>query len=362
MRRIMYISSLSTSLSDDEIRSIGRISSRNNKKIDVTGVLLFAHEFFFQILEGEQAIVESLVEKIRRDPRHRDFLILKCEDGVSTRLFPNWSMRTVRLEESQGMILQAVRLMLETIAESHRIIERYTQPSVLHLLTQGINPLEIPPKAVDRIILFGDMVGFSLLSERFPTEEVTLAVNTYLELCSKRIIEFGGEVSKYIGDCVMAHFPAEAPDAAIEACVKALGDLQHFRAGVAGGRLRKYLFGGFGLTRGQVIEGNIGSTIKMDYTILGEEVNRAQRLESLTRVIHRALAVSRAVRENAKSDWGFECAGEFELKGHSGTCPVYTIADPVVADFRDSSELALMLAAAPDGPLAKGPASPGRSP
>lgn len=347
MKRIMYISTLAHPLQDEEIRSIGRVASRNNRSIGVTGVLLCIHEFFFQILEGGRETIDVLIERIRRDPRHKDLLILKAEEDVTERLFPSWSMRTIRLDQAHDMVLQTVRMLLENITQSHRIIERYTQPSVLQFLTQGVNPLEIPAKRVERVVLFGDMVGFSYLSQRFPAEEVTDVVSLYLDICSRRIRQHGGEVSKYIGDCVMAHFPADRTDAAIQSCMDVLGDLQTLRQTSGEFRLNRHLYGGFGLTRGQVIEGNVGSTIKMDYTILGEPVNLAQRLEALSRTIQRAIAVSPDIRESSTHSWPFECMGEFELKGLAGRCSVYSLDDPLVFDFKDCTCLALAVETAP---------------
>ena len=130
MKRIMYISTTTRKLSGEEIDEIGRRSTVNNAKVGVTGMLLSAHEFFFQILEGEAAVVDRVLERIRQDVRHRDVLILKAEPQITERYFAKWSMRTVRLDETSDLILQAIRRMLENIAESHRIIERYTQPAV----------------------------------------------------------------------------------------------------------------------------------------------------------------------------------------------------------------------------------------
>ena len=72
MKRIMYVSTVAKSLPEEEISAISRSSSKNNRKIGVTGILLSAHEFFFQILEGQEVVVDRLLERIRRDPRHRD--------------------------------------------------------------------------------------------------------------------------------------------------------------------------------------------------------------------------------------------------------------------------------------------------
>jgi class 3 adenylate cyclase len=340
MKRIMYISTLAQSLTDDEIDQIGQTASENNKKIGITGILLSAHEFFFQILEGDGEKIDRLVERIRQDPRHRDLLILKAEEGVAERLFPDWSMRTVRLGGERDMILQAIRIMLENITQSHRIIERYTQPSVLRFLTEGINPLEIAVKKSQCVILFADMVGFSFLSQKFPVDEVAEVVNAYLSVCSQNIADHGGEVSKYVGDCVMAHFPCDRVDGAIGACLKTLRDLQALRGEAEGQcRLMQFLYGGFGLSKGEVIEGNIGSPIKLDYTVLGNTVNLAARLESLTRTIGRAVAMSGEVRQCAQDDWLFERVGSFKLKGQDQAIEVYSIDDPMVVECPSHDEL-----------------------
>ncbi len=339
MKRIMYISTATRRLSGEEIDEIGRISSRNNATVGITGVLFSAHEFFFQILEGEEEPVDRVLMRIRNDPRHRDLLILKCEHDIAERLFSKWSMRTIRLSSSNDVILQAIRIMLENITESHRIIERYTQPSVLKFITEGINPLGVPVKKTEQIILFGDIVAFSYLSQKFPVEEVADLVSQFLEVCSGRVVENGGQVSKYVGDCVMAHFQPDAADDAIAACLGTLKDIHALRSTADRGRLMRFLYCGFGLTKGPVIEGNIGSSIKMDYTVLGDMVNLAARLEGLTRSIGKAIALSESVREACTRPWNFVAMGNFQLKGQSRASPIYSLDDAIVDEIRSQAML-----------------------
>jgi class 3 adenylate cyclase len=339
MKRITYVSTVTRKLSGAEVDEIGRISSRNNLKVGITGILFSAHEFFFQILEGDEDAVDRTLVRIRNDPRHRDLLILKAEHDISERLFAKWSMRTICLNRTNDLILQALRIMLENITESHRIIERYTQPAVLKFLTEGINPLSVPVKKTEHIILFGDIVAFSYLSERFPVEEVADLVSQFLKVCSSRVVEGGGQVNKYVGDCVMAYFPPDEADGAITACLNTLKDIQQLRSGAGESGLMRFLYCGFGLTKGPVIEGNIGSPIKMDYTVLGDTVNLAARLEGLTRNIGKAIAVTKSVRDACTQPWNFVAMGDFELKGQSRSLPIYSLDDPVVADIRTQEML-----------------------
>lgn len=77
-----------------EILDIARVSMRNNARLEVTGVLYFDDHQFFQVLEGEQAVVEALYERVRADPRHRDVTTLQSGPAQARR-FPDWSMKFV---------------------------------------------------------------------------------------------------------------------------------------------------------------------------------------------------------------------------------------------------------------------------
>lgn len=343
MKRIMYISTTTRKLTDEEVEEIGRTSTTNNAKVGVTGVLLSANEFFFQILEGEEKDVETVMQRIKNDPRHQGILILKAEPDVPFRLFGNWSMNTVRLEGISDMLIQAVRIMLENITETHRIIERYTQPAVLRFMTEGINPLKVPVRKTEQVVLFGDIVAFSYLSGQYPVEEVAELVNFYLETTSQKIAEHGGQVTKYVGDCVVAHFPPDGADAAIRACLEALHIIQGARRTAGRCRLQKFLYCGFGLSKGPVIEGNIGSSIKMDYTLLGDTVNLAARLESLTRDIGKSIAMTESVRDACRESWNFIHVGDFLLKGQKVNQSIYSITDPAVDDIKDFDEISQLL-------------------
>ena len=335
----MYISTATRRLSGDEVEEIGRVSSKNNLKVGITGILFSAHEFFFQILEGEEDSVDQLLARLRQDPRHRDLVILKAEHGIAERLFAKWSMKAIRLDTSNDIILQAMRIMLENISQSHRIIERYTQPAVLRFLTEGINPLSVPVRKTGKIILFGDIVAFSYFSERYPVEDVVDLVNRFLEISSSNVVKEGGEVNKYIGDCLLAYFPPDNADGALATCLKTLKDLQKIRLEANRKGLYRFLYCGFGLSKGLVIEGNIGSSIKKDYTVLGNMVNLASRLEGLTRHVGKALVLTESVRESCQQHWNFLPLGEFDLRGQSRVLPAYSLDDPAVSDFRNDKLL-----------------------
>jgi len=209
-------------------------------------------------------------------------------------------MKTVRLEGISDVLIQAIRIMLENITESHRIIERYTQPAVLDFLTEGINPLTVPVHKTEQLVLFGDIVAFSYLSGLFPVEEVAELVNLFLEISSREVVAHGGQVTKYVGDCIVAHFPPDRADDAIRACLAILRQVHDLRVSAGHCRLQRFLYCGLGLSKGPVIEGNIGSSVKMD----------------------------------CSEDWGFEKVGEFQLKGQSHSLPIFSLDDPIVRHMK----------------------------
>jgi class 3 adenylate cyclase len=168
---------------------------------------------------------------------------------------------------------------------------------VLNFLTEGINPLTVPVRKTEQVVLFGDIVAFSCLSGLFPVEEVAELVNLFLEtpLPPDRGSWRPGSPNMW-GDRVVAHFLRRSGSTKRSAPVwEILTEIQQRRRSSGAMPTRNgFCTGGFGLSKGPVIEGNIGSSIKMDYTVLGDIVNLAARLEGLTRSIGKAPGVQRA--------------------------------------------------------------------
>ena len=117
MKRVKYISQFAKPMSREDINAIATQAALNNTSLDVTGVLMTSGGLFFQVLEGPEDVVDALYERIGRDPRHTDMLLLKSEVNVSRRIFPNWAMRFVVLETDDFSRLEPLRIILETISE-----------------------------------------------------------------------------------------------------------------------------------------------------------------------------------------------------------------------------------------------------
>ncbi|HIK09240.1 MAG TPA: BLUF domain-containing protein [Oscillatoriaceae cyanobacterium M33_DOE_052] len=325
MKRLTYISKFSRHLSPQDIENIGSVSSAKNRLNNITGVLLCLGEIFFQILEGEETKIDVVYEKILRDDRHTEILCLKLESDITERLFPEWSMRTINLDENTDMLVKPIKTLLHNVTESHRILEKYTQPTIFKLIKNGVNPLEVRPRKVEKIIMFCDIMSFSTIADKLPVEQVVFLVNHYLTICTNIISERGGEVTKFIGDSVMAYFDSDQADDAIQASLDILTEIQNLRNTALDGSILRVLHTGIGLAKGPVIEGNIGSAVKKDYTILGDAVNLASRLEGATRNLPYALIFSAAVKNSAHHKWDFVYLGDRQTKGKSEPVQIYSI-------------------------------------
>ncbi|MFO0626072.1 MAG: BLUF domain-containing protein [Polyangiales bacterium] len=108
LKRIKYVSRQKVPMSREEIDDIVRVSAENNPRRSVTGAMMASGTVFFQILEGPGDAVDALVEVIRNDPRHVDFVCLGVQEVCSTRLFPEWAMTRLVLEaHPRGQELEA---------------------------------------------------------------------------------------------------------------------------------------------------------------------------------------------------------------------------------------------------------------
>jgi adenylate cyclase len=324
MKRITYISQLTPGVTAQDINAIAAVSVRNNQRLGVTGVLLYTAGIFFQIIEGEAATLDALYTKIAADPRHADVICLHSEN-MSARLYPHWDMHTINLDQADDPLTRPFKALLQHLGQTHQIIQKYTQPAVTQLLESGVNPLLIPARTCEKIILFSDIVGFSRLSEDLPVTEVAALVNCYLDIVSQCISAYGGEVSKYIGDSVMAYFSPAQADAALQAGREIIQRLSAQRAQAPAGSAFAQLSSGVGLAAGTVLEGNFGSALKMDYTIIGDAVNIAARLESLTRHLGYPVLLSRAVMLYCVKPWPFIPVGRHPLKGKNVEVDVFGI-------------------------------------
>ncbi len=139
-----------------------------------------------------------------------------------------------------------------------------------------------------------DLRGFSMLSERWPRDDVISSLNAYFDTMAVPVTREGGEILKFIGDAMLAIFPLDEPCA----CERALRGAVEAEAGMAALNEERRAAGqdelGFGLSlhAGDVMWGNIGAQRRLDFTVIGPAVNIASRLDGLSKQLNRPLLVS----------------------------------------------------------------------
>jgi adenylate cyclase len=173
---------------------------------------------------------------------------------------------------------------------------KYVSRGVVDDLLRGRIDSSLEGRSVEVTVLFSDLRGFTTISESLSPRETGLLLNSYFDVMIPKVFEHGGTLDKLIGDAVMAFFgaPAELPDHPSRAALTALDmvrglDELRARSDVPG---VERLAMGIGLNTGQVTAGNLGSQSFMDYTVIGDTVNLASRLEGLTKQYRTTVIVS----------------------------------------------------------------------
>lgn len=330
MKRLTYISSFSRPLGKDEIDQIAAKSIENNSRDGLTGVLFCFNNIFYQILEGDEQMLDKCYARILSDNRHNNIFCLEIEKDIKERYYADWAMKTVRLEESNDSLIMPVRTMLNSLAKTHYILERYSPQIILNGIQQGENPLEWEPFNAERIVLFSDIMASTTLTESNSVEAMSLLLRTYYEICNRVITQSGGVISKLTGDGIMAYFTWDEADKAIEAAATILKELQAVRKAHSPNDIRNLLYAGIGLAGGKVREGNIGSELKKDYTLLGDAVNTAARLEAVTRKVRYALVFDTSIVHRLNKAYNLKKLGKYQPKGKTEMLDLFTLDEPYI--------------------------------
>jgi adenylate cyclase len=178
-------------------------------------------------------------------------------------------------------------------------------------------------------IFFSDLEGFSTLSEELPTQTLLLRVSRHLELVTRSVNQEHGTIDKFIGDGVMAFWgaPGLLEDHAWRACVAALRiqrgmDVLNDSWRAEGARPLRVRIG---IHSDAVLVGNIGSLERMSYTVMGDGVNIAARLEGINKEFRTRICISHAVFKEAGERLCVRPIDEVAVKGRRGLIPIYEV-------------------------------------
>uniref|UniRef100_A0A7V4G7M5 Adenylate/guanylate cyclase domain-containing protein n=1 Tax=Desulfobacca acetoxidans TaxID=60893 RepID=A0A7V4G7M5_9BACT len=188
---------------------------------------------------------------------------------------------------------------------------RYVSPSVVETLSAHPERLELGGEEVEVTVLFADLEGFTHISETMSPQDLIRLLNEYFSPMTRIIMAHQGTLDKYIGDAIMALWgaPLALPDHAQRACRTAL-EMQAAMAELQGEWAKRglpLLAARVGIHSGPVIAGNVGSRERFNYTVLGDTVNLASRLEGVNKVYGTRILLSQETWHRVKDDfWGRE--------------------------------------------------------
>lgn len=226
----------------------------------------------------------------------KNYLVLDMAAPLAALLL-SWLMTVVYLSFTEGKDKRRVR----------RMLAQYVSPSILAEVVDKYEDLiQARMGRKEHItILFSDVRGFTTISEKLQAEEVVEILNCHFGEMSEVIFKYDGTLDKFIGDAIMAFWgaPIKTADHAIKAVTAAMEMAQRL------GRVNEVLRAkslppisiGIGLNTGDVILGNIGSERKLDYTVIGDNVNLASRMEGLTSKYGCAVLISESTYKEIAS-------------------------------------------------------------
>lgn len=225
--------------------------------------------------------------------------------------------------------LKQVKLIRETLAaiKENNILRMYVDDTVLKFMgTQEFETSLMLNETVDATVAFVDICSFTSISENESPETVVKLLNTYFDVIVKEIIAQGGYIDKFIGDAVMAVFRGDYHlDRAIDAALAVRSQIDKLPEQTGVVSFKPHV--SIGINTGEMISGNIGSANlkRLDYTVIGDVVNTAQRLQSAAG--EGKIVITEAAYLKVKESFSCEPIGEVKLKNKANPVMIYEVKD-----------------------------------
>ncbi|HAQ21844.1 MAG TPA: adenylate/guanylate cyclase domain-containing response regulator [Prolixibacteraceae bacterium] len=237
----------------------------------------------------------------------------------------NFEDLSLTMEKTIKHVAQ-IRETLKAIRENS-ILKMYVDETVLNFMgSREFESSLMANESVDASIVFIDICSFTTISENESPDTVVKLLNSYFDVMVKEIIAQGGYIDKFIGDAIMAVFRGDYHlDRAIDACLAvrakinnlpSLNEIVTFIPKVS-----------IGINSGELISGNIGSATlrRLDYTVIGDTVNTAQRLQSAASPGQ--ILINETSYEKVKESFNCLKVGEVSLKNKTGQVTIYEVLD-----------------------------------
>ena len=204
---------------------------------------------------------------------------------------------------------------------------RYVSPEILEMILSQPEDSWLKGTRSEATILFTDIRGFTAFSETREPEKIVEDLNEYFSIATELILEYGGYVDKFVGDAVLGVFgvPIYYADHAERAVKAAVAMQKKFQQRITDNGNPLLSRTGIGINTGVVVSGNLGSQVKMEYTVIGDSVNVASRINSLAGPGE--IMISRSIYELTKNMISVKPLPPQKLRGRSELVEVFQVLD-----------------------------------
>ena len=301
----------------------------NSPQPEVLLARLLRLELFLAIVGALEAVVlaqtlgSSLIDPLETLGKHLDTV---QEGDLEHRLEVSSNDELGRLAEGFNAMVDGLRR--EDVIR--RLFSLYVTPEVAeHAIEHGA---ELGGQMTDATVLFADIRSFTAMTERLEPDALIALLNRYFDAMSEVIIEHGGLVNKFGGDSLLAVFGTPLNPAsdhsrrAIQTARMLLRALETFNQDQVQ-RGEPSLRIGVGVATGQILAGNVGSSERLEYTVIGDAVNLASRLDSMTKELDAAVLISEATAAAAQSPDLLRLVGQVPVRGKREPVQVYTLSN-----------------------------------
>ena len=252
-----------------------------------------------------------------------------------------WHSKMIITDWSSIAIIMTIvwtHLIYNNFARENRLklqikkqFEHYLEPKMVKKLQQNPDLLKLGGETKELTFLFCDIRGFTPLSEKYQSNpaDLTKVINKFLTPMTNIIMKNNGTIDKYMGDCIMAFWNAPIDTAnhkelAINSALQMIDKLKELNNNNGFGDNNNINIG-IGINTGKCIVGNMGSEQRFDYSVIGDSVNLASRLEGVSKNYDATLVVGEDTYKDISTLYNFKKLDEVTVKGKSNKVTIYTI-------------------------------------
>ncbi|MEA2059902.1 MAG: adenylate/guanylate cyclase domain-containing protein [Thermodesulfobacteriota bacterium] len=199
----------------------------------------------------------------------------------------------------------------------------YVAPEVVNTITRNYESLKLGGEKKILSVLFSDIRNFTAISENMPAEALVQFLNDYFKEMTTIVYNHRGTLDKYIGDAIMVIFgaPVSMENHADQACFTALEMVDRLNQISRWKKLKT----GIGIATGEMIAGNLGSSLRFDYTVIGDNVNLSSRLEGVTKIYGVSIIISEKTKQALTHDFVCRELDLIRVKGKKKAIKIYEL-------------------------------------